>query len=297
MAVAAPTTYPRSHVLRWIIIEVIRWTVHVGAVVGVFFVGVSWPALLAFGVLYLIGATGVTLCYHRYFAHRSFKTSRWFQAVLAVWGATCLQRGPIWWAAVHRHHHAHSDKDGDWHSPRSGFWHAHMGWLASPRILSVDTDRVRDLVVYPELRWLETWYHVPSVAIIAALAWLGSYLETNYPNLGTNAWQMVVWGFFVKAFVVWQLSFAVNSLLHTWGSKRFDTGDNSRNGARWIGLVTLGDGYHNNHHRQPASARHGFFPGEIDLTYQLVRLLAFLGLVWDVKEVPEHVLAEGMAAD
>ncbi len=293
MTTVAKTSYPRGQVIRWIVIDAIRWMVHAGALVGVFMVGVSWPALAAFAVLYIVGATGVTLCYHRYFTHKCFKTSRWFQFVMALWGATCLQRGPIWWAAVHRHHHAHSDMPGDWHSPRHGFWHAHMGWLGSPRILSVDTDRVRDLTIFPELRWLENWYHLPSVLMIAALAWLGSYLEANHPDLGTNASQMVVWGFFIKAFVVWQLSFAVNSLLHMWGTQRFDTGDDSRNGSWWVGLVTLGDGYHNNHHRQPAAARHGFYPGETDLTYQLIRLLACLGLVWDIRDVPNDVLAEG----
>ena len=159
--------------------------------------------------------------------------------------------------------------------------------------MSVNVERVRDLAIYPELRWLETWYHLPSAAIIAALAGLGNYLDANYPALGTNAWQMVVWGFFVKAFVVWQLTFAVNSLLHMRGSRRFNTGDDSRNGAFWVGLITLGDGYHNNHHRSPAAARHGFYPGEIDLTYQLIRLLALFRLVWDVKEVPANVLVEG----
>lgn len=293
MSTVAAVDYPRRQVIRWLVIETIRWAIHVGALVGVLVVGWSWPALAAFAVLFVVGAFAVTLCYHRYFAHRAFKTSRAFQAVLALWGTTCLQRGPIWWAAVHRHHHAHSDQPGDWHSPRDGFWHAHMGWLASPRILSVDEGRVRDLARYRELRWLETWYHLPSALLVVALAMLGSWLEATHPSLGATAWQMVVWGFLAKSLVVWQLSFSVNSVLHCWGSRRFDTDDDSRNAPWWLALLTVGDGYHNNHHRQPSAARHGFYPGEIDPTWQLIRLLAAVGLIWDVKQVPAEVLAEG----
>ena len=138
-------------------------------------------------LFWAVGVTGTTVCYHRYFAHRSFKTSRWFQFVLALWGSTSLQRGPIWWSAVHRHHHAHSDTREDWHSPRNGFWHAHMGWLASPRILSVDSARARDLIGYPELRWLDAWYHIPSLVQIGVLAIVGSYLNTNHPQYGATA--------------------------------------------------------------------------------------------------------------
>lgn len=290
---AAPRPCSTRQLARFLIIETVRWVVHAGALVGVIAVGVSWPALVALVLAYLLGATGVTLCYHRYFAHRGFRTSRWFQFVLALWGATSLQRGPIWWAAVHRHHHAHSDTDEDWHSPRHGFWHAHMGWLSSPRILAVDVDRVRDLCRYPELRWLETWYHVPSLALVAVLALAGAWLEASHPSLGANAWQLVVWGFFVKSVLVWQLSFAVNSVLHVWGERRFATGDDSANAPRWLAVLTLGDGYHNNHHRQPGSARHGFYPDEPDPTWWLVCLLERLGLVESVRTVPEAVLAEG----
>jgi stearoyl-CoA desaturase (delta-9 desaturase) len=287
------TAFPPAQIAKYFLLETVRWGVHIGALVGVFLVGVSWPAVVAFLVSWVVGSTGTTLCYHRYFAHRSFKTTRWFQFVLALWGATALQRGPIWWAAVHREHHAKADTDGDWHSPRHGFWHAHMGWLDSPRILECDAARVPDLTGYAELRWLDTWYHLPSLVLIAILGWLGAYLQAHYPQLGTSAWQMIVWGFLIKATVVWQLTFAVNSVGHKWGEKRFDTGDDSRNGPWWFGLLTLGDGYHNNHHRHPSSARQGFLPRQPDLTYRLIKCLEALGLVWDLKPVPQAVLDEG----
>jgi stearoyl-CoA desaturase (delta-9 desaturase) len=177
-----------------------RWGTHVAALIGVFLVGISWPAVIALAICVITGMLGVTLAYHRYFAHRSFNTSRWFQFFLALWGATSLQRGPIWWAAVHRHrhHHRHPDTEDDWHTPLHGFWHAHNGWLESPHILDVSYDRVPDLTRYPEMRFIDTFYHIPALLMIATLAAIGSYLQAHYPALGTSAWQMVVWGFFVR---------------------------------------------------------------------------------------------------
>ena len=287
------TTYPPAQVAKYFLLQIVRWGVHFGALVGIFLVGISWPAVMAFLILLVIGSTGTTLCYHRYFAHRSFKTTRWFQLVLAVWGATALQRGPIWWAAVHREHHAKADTAEDWHSPRQGFWHAHMGWLDSPRILSVDTSRVPDLTKYAELRWLDVWHHVPSLILVAILGWLGAYLQAQFPELETSAWQMVIWGFFIKSTVVWQLTFAVNSVGHKWGERCFDTDDDSRNCPWWFGVLTFGDGYHNNHHRLPSAARQGFFAWQPDLTYHVINCFKTLGLVWDLKPVPREVLEEG----
>lgn len=278
--------------LQWIVIRATRWIVNTGALIGIFLVGFSWPDGVALTLGALLGLLSVTLCYHRYFSHRAFKTSRWFQFLLALWGATSLQRGPLWWAAIHREHHLHADSEGDWHSPRDGFWHAHHGWLESPNILMVSYDRVSDLARYPELRFLDTFYYVPVLLMVAVLAVIGAYLEAHYPKLGTDAWQMVIWGFFVRTVVVWQLTFLTNSLLHVSGSRRFDTDDDSHN-SYVLGVINLGDGFHNNHHRYPASARHGFYWWEIDVTYYLIKVLEALRLVWDVKTPSMTVLAEG----
>lgn len=282
--------------LQWIVMRVTRWVVNTTALLAIFLVGFSWPDCIALVLGVFLGLLSVTVCYHRYFSHRCFNTSRWFQFLLALWGTTNLQRGPIWWAAIHRQHHSHSDSEGDWHSPRDGFWHAHHGWLESPDVLMVSYDRVKDLTRYPELRFIDNFYYVPAAALPAALAAIGWYLEAHYPELGTNAWQMVAWGFFVRTAIVWQLTFIVNSLLHTWGWKRFDNHDESRN-SYILGVINLGDGFHNNHHRYPMSARHGFYWWEIDITYYVIKLLEVLHLVRDVKSPPAAVLEEGRARD
>ncbi len=283
---------PPARRVQWMLIRSIRWGIHAAALIGIFTAGFSAPAGIALVFCVLQGMLSVTLCYHRYFAHRSFNTSRWFQFILAFWGATSLQRGPIWWAAVHRHHHRHSDTDQDWHSPRHGFWHAHNGWLESPRILDVSYEKVKDLSCYPELRLLDTFYHVPAIVMIVALAATGAYLDSFRPELGTNAWQMVVWGFFVRTVIVWQLTFATNSVLHKWGNKRFDNGDDSRNNYI-MGVINLGDGFHNNHHRWSTSARHGFYWWEFDVTYYLIKLMEAVRLVRDVKTPPTRIFEQG----
>ena len=286
---------PRAIRIKWIVVRATRWIVNSLALVGVLLVPFTWPDALALVLGVVLGLLSVTMCYHRYFSHRCFNTSRWFQFLLALWGTTNLQRGPIWWAAIHRQHHSRSDKEGDWHSPREGFWHAHHGWLESPDILMVSYDRVSDLTRFPELRFLDSYYYIPALLMAAALAAIGGYLEFRYPELGTNAWQMLIWGFFVRTAIVWQLTFSVNSLLHMWGRKRFDTGDDSRN-STVLALMTLGDGFHNNHHRYPMSARHGFYWWEIDVTYYVIKLLEALRLVRDVKTPPAAVLTEGRSS-
>lgn len=290
------TVLPPVIRVKWIVVRATRWIVNTTAVLGIFLVDLSWPDGVVLVVGVVLGLLSVTLCYHRYFSHRCFNTSRWFQFILAFWGATNLQRGPIWWAAIHRQHHSHSDSKGDWHSPRDGFWHAHHGWLESPDILMASYERVSDLTKFPELRFLDSYYFVPPLLLAAVLAGLGAYLQAHHPALGTSAWQMLVWGFFVRTALVWQLTFSVNSFLHKWGRKRFDTGDDSRN-SNLLGVVTLGDGFHNNHHRYPISARHGFYWWEIDVTYYVIKLLEQLRLVHDVKIPPDEILEEGRKSD
>jgi stearoyl-CoA desaturase (delta-9 desaturase) len=230
-------------------------------------------ALISFG----LRAFGITAGFHRYFSHRSFKTSRAFQLVLALLGTLAVQKGVLWWAACHRRHHRSADGDGDPHSPRRGFWWAHAGWFLGPEWAATETERVRDLARYPELVWLDRHFVLPPAALATGL-WLAGGLE----------W--LLWGFCVSTTLVWHLTYAVNSLGHRWGSRRFATPDTSRNNF-WLALPTLGEGWHNNHHRYMHSARQGFRWWELDLTYAVLRVLAALGIVWDLVEPPAALRA------
>ncbi|MBX3374551.1 MAG: acyl-CoA desaturase [Phycisphaeraceae bacterium] len=261
----------------------------------VFIAGFSWAALTVAVLLYLGRMFAITGFYHRYFSHRTFRTSRAFQLVMAIAGAAAAQRGPLWWAGHHRHHHNHSDDDRDTHSPaRRGFWMAHMGWFMTPRAFSVPERLVRDWVRYPELRMLDRFDWVVPVLLAAACFALGVGLDLAAPGLGTSGFQVFVWGFIVSTVCVYHATYTINSLAHRWGRQRFATGDDSRNNML-LALVTLGEGWHNNHHHFPASTRQGFYWWEIDLTYYGLVLLRWLGLIWDLRPVPAQVLERSRA--
>jgi stearoyl-CoA desaturase (delta-9 desaturase) len=244
----------------------------------VFVVPASGKILLLALAGYLLRMWAVTAGYHRYFAHRSYKTSRAFQLVLAVLGSTTMQNGPIWWASVHRRHHKDSDGVRDLHSPlRRGFWYAHIGWafdrsLPRPR----DPSNVGDLTRYPELCWVDQHDWVPLVAYALVCFAIG-----GAPGL--------VWGFVVSTLAVFHATMLINSAAHLWGSRRYATTDGSRNNAL-LAIVTLGEGWHNNHHHFMSSTRQGFFWWEIDLTYLVLRVLARLGIVWGLREPPASAL-------
>jgi stearoyl-CoA desaturase (delta-9 desaturase) len=251
---------------------------HVVALVGPVFVGVSWGDLALCAGLYVLRMFGVTAGLHRYFSHRSYKTSRGFQLLLALLGTTAIQKGVLWWAAHHRHHHKHSDTERDIHSVRqSGFWHAHIGWFLSREHEATQLDRVRDLARYPELVWLDRHHPWVALAFAAALFAFG----------GASA---VVWGFFVSTVLLWHGTFTINSLCHVFGSRRYETGEDSKN-SLVLALITLGEGWHNNHHYYQSSANQGFFWWEIDLSYYALRALAAVGLVWDLRRPPARVLS------
>lgn len=256
------------------------------ACLGVLWVGFSWFALWVALTLYALRMFAITAFYHRYFSHKAFRTSRPVQFAFALLGASAVQRGPLWWAAHHRHHHRHSDSVHDLHSPVTrGFFWSHVGWFLSERGFRTDHQAVRDLARYPELRWLDRYDIVVPVALAAGLYFLGSWLERAHPALQTNGPQLLVWGFFVSTVVLFHATVTINSLAHRWGSRRFATRDNSRN--NWLlALLTFGEGWHNNHHHYPGSARQGFRWWEIDLTYYGLRLMALLGLVRDLRPVP-----------
>jgi stearoyl-CoA desaturase (delta-9 desaturase) len=259
------------------------------ACLAVFFVGASTVAVATAAALYFLRMFAITGFYHRYFSHRSFKTSRAAQFVFALLGAAAVQRGPIWWAAHHRHHHAFSDKPQDLHSPRQrGFLWSHMGWFLSRRHFQPDLRRAKDLLEYPELRWLDRFDILVPVLLAVAMLGLGSFLGRTAPGLGTSGWQMLVWGFFISTVACYHGTYTINSLCHVWGRRRYATGDDSRN--NWLlALITLGEGWHNNHHRYPMSVRQGFYWWEVDITFYVLRGLAALGLIWDLKPVPCEV--------
>jgi stearoyl-CoA desaturase (delta-9 desaturase) len=249
------------------------------ACIGVIFVGISLPAVLLCVGLYALRMFALTAGYHRYFAHRTFKTSRPFQFVLALVGTMAVQKGPLWWAAHHRRHHKYSDQEGDVHSPvQEGFWWSHVGWIVSPKFDPTDWDAIKDFSRYPELRWLNTYHLIPPITLAVLLFLLGG-------------WQWLVWGFFVSTVVLYHGTFSVNSLSHLWGSRRFATTDQSRNNFL-IALWTGGEGWHNNHHHYMASVKQGFYWWEVDFSYYILTVMSWVRLVSDLRVPPKHLLAE-----
>lgn len=241
-----------------------------------FWLPFSWGLVgLAVG-LYLVRMFGLTAGYHRYFSHRTFKTSRAFQLVLALLGLFSFQKGPLWWAAHHRHHHRHSDQHGDLHSPGlQGFLWAHMGWILTTDHDATDYKRIADFAKYKELVWLNEYPSIPGVVLGAVLLLAG-----GLPAL--------VWGLFISTVITWHCTFSINSLTHMFGKRRYKTKDDSRN--NWLlAIICLGEGWHNNHHYYPGSTRQGFYWWEIDLTYYGLKALSWLGLVWDLRSPPRAV--------
>ena len=261
----------------------------------IFFVGWSWLAVGVAVALYLVRMFFVTGFYHRYFSHRSFKTSRAGQFIFAMLGNTAMQRGPLWWAAHHRHHHAHSDEGPDTHSPglRGLLW-AHIAWLTSSKNFHTDYRKVKDLMKFPELVFLNKHDLLVPLCYGASLWLTGSILGSAFPALHTSGGQLFVWGFFVSTVALMHGTFCINSLAHVVGKRRFATDDDSRN-SLLLALMTLGEGWHNNHHRYEHAARQGFYWWEIDISYYVLKMMAALGLIWDLKGVPAHVYAEAAA--
>ena len=264
---------------------------HVGCL-AVPLVGVSPLALWVAAGLYALRMFALTGFYHRYFSHRAFRTSRPMQFVFAVLGASCVQRGPLWWAAQHRHHHVHADRIEDLHAPaRVGFWRSHMGWFLTPRAFGTDLERVSDLARYAELRWLNRYDTLVPALLGVVLYGAGWLLERHAPQLGTSGGQLLVWGLFVSTVLLFHATVTINSLAHRFGSRRFATRDDSRN--NWLlALLTFGEGWHNNHHFYPGSARQGLRWWELDLTWLGLKALAALGLVWDLKPMPAAMAAQ-----
>ncbi|MCE0485137.1 MAG: acyl-CoA desaturase [Methylacidiphilales bacterium] len=257
--------------------------VHV-ACLAVFWTGLTWEAAALCAFMFFIRKFGITGGFHRYFSHRSYKTSRFFQFCLAFLGGAAAQKGALWWAAHHRHHHKHSDTELDMHSAKlEGFYWSHVGWVLSQEYEDYDQNSVRDLSKYPELIWLDKYLFVAPVTF-AVICWL---------LLG---WMGLVVGFFISTVILYHTTFAINSLCHMFGSRRYETGEESKN-SLWLALLTMGEGWHNNHHHYPLSARQGFFWYEIDITYYILLGLEKLGIVWDLQDPPKRMLTrEAMTA-
>lgn len=255
--------------------------VHLVGIGGLFFVTISpvdlWVGLARF----LTGIVIVTGFYHRYFSHRAFQTSRPFQFLMALGCVSTLQKPPTWWAANHRHHHQHSDQEDDVHSwLRKGFWlgmwWSHVGWILCPKFHRTDENRVKDWFKFPELRWLDcggNHLYVPAALAVGLYLWGG--------------WSMLVVGFFTSTVALWHVTFSINSFAHKIGRQRYVTRDQSRN-SWFLAILTCGEGWHNNHHHHAASARQGFYWWEVDVTYYVLKLLSWTGLIWDLNPVPEH---------
>jgi stearoyl-CoA desaturase (delta-9 desaturase) len=252
------------------------WAVHAVAVIGAVAVGWSSAALWWLVGGYAVRMFVITAGYHRYFSHRTFKTSRAFQFVLALVALSTCQQGPLWWAAHHRRHHKYSDQPEDIHSPRQrGFWWSHMFWILASRHKRTDIDRIRDFARYPELRFLDRH------DLAFAIAW-------GFVTYAIGGATALFWGFFVAIVLAWHVTFCINSLAHVLGRRRYATSDDSRNNAA-LALLAFGEGWHNNHHHYQRSARQGFFWWEIDLSWYALKVLEVVGIVWDVEGVPRHV--------
>jgi stearoyl-CoA desaturase (delta-9 desaturase) len=252
----------------------------------VIWTGVSAVAVVICLALYVVRMFAITAGFHRFFSHRTYKTGRIFQFLLAFTGTAAYQKGPLWWSAHHRRHHLHADTEHDLHSPLTRtLWRSHVGWFLSRDSQTTDRKLIPNLIKYRDLRLLDRYYSLPPALLAGSAFLLGSALQHYAPGLGTSGWQMLVWGFFISTVLLYHGTFTVNSLAHIFGSRRFATNDNSRNNL-FVALITLGEGWHNNHHRYPSSERQGFYWWEVDVSHYALRALSWLGVVWDLRTPP-----------
>jgi len=240
------------------------------AVVAAFFVPFRPSLLVWLLATYAVRMFGISAGYHRYFSHRSYRLGRLAQFLMAFLAQTSAQKGVLWWAAQHRDHHRYSDRERDIHSPwQRGFWWAHVGWVLSNEHDDYDPKKVADMERFPELLWLDRYHWIPSVVFAALVLIVG----------GPAA---LVWGYVISTVLLYHCTFAINSMAHLFGSRRFETGDQSRN--NWLlALLTFGEGWHNNHHFSMGSCRQGIRWWEIDVTYGLLKVLVMVGIARDLR--------------
>ena len=259
--------------------------IHFGVVV-VFWSFFVWYLVWIALFLFVIRMFAITGFYHRYFAHKTFKTSRLMQFIFAFIGSTAAQRGPIWWASHHRRHHLNSDRHNDHHSPHTHhFLWSHMGWFLAKKNFLTDRKVVRDLIKFKELVLIDRFDWLPPVLLLLSLFVVGEYSSLTSGVSGLN---MVIWGFCVSTILVYHCTFAVNSIAHLWGTQRYNTKEESKNNF-FVALLTFGEGWHNNHHHYPGSIRQGFYWWEVDLTYYALRFLSFFGIVYNLRTVSKAI--------
>lgn len=249
----------------------------------IFFTGVTWFSVLLCGILYFTRMFFVTAGFHRYFAHRGYSLNRFWQFVMAFGGTLAVQKGPLWWAGHHRNHHQYSDTDMDVHSPIKGFIWSHVGWILCKKTKRIPIEKIQDFAKFPELRWLDKYYYIPPtlLAISLLLVW------------GPAALMM---GFFVSTIILWHVTYSVNSMAHKIGSRRYVTNDTSRNFLP-LALLTGGEGWHNNHHYFPGSAKQGFFWWEIDTSYYVLKIMSWFGIVKRALKPPKEILQKNRIRD
>jgi len=259
--------------------------------IAVLWVGWSPIAVIVAVAFYALRMVGITAFYHRYFAHKAFKAGRITQFIFALIGSAATQRGPLWWASHHRHHHHYSDTDNDIHSPRKGFFWSHMGWFLSDKHFKTRLDLIPDFARFKELIVLDRFDIFVPLGCLALMYLLGALLNAVFPSLGTSGLQMMVWGYVISTVALLHATLSINSLAHKLGSRRFNTSDTSRNNL-FLALITFGEGWHNNHHQFPHSARQGIRWWEIDMSYYLIKIMEKVGLVWGVKPGPTQTQIE-----
>ena len=245
--------------------------------------GTRWEWVILAVASYYLRMFAVTAGYHRFFAHRAFKTSRVLQFGLAFLAMTSAQKGVLWWAAHHRHHHKHSDGKEDVHSPiQTGFWYSHLGWIFTRGSQRTDFDQVKDFARYPEIRLLDRYYLIPPTAYAVVM-----YALLGFPGL--------IWGFFVPTIVLYHCTFFINSLTHMFGRVRYASNDGSKN-SFVLAVLCCGEGWHNNHHYYQSAVNQGWFWWEVDLSYYILTMLSWVGVVWDLRAPPDHIKASAIGS-
>lgn len=246
--------------------------------------------------LYFIRMFFITGGYHRYFSHSTYKTSRFVQFLIAFFAQTSLQKGVLHWAANHRTHHKYSDTPKDPHSKKIyGFWYSHIGWIAGPDYKETKLNLIKDFAKYPELIWLNKYHLIPPFTLLLGVFFLGGYMNATSAGVDVTLFSVMSYGlsslivgFFLSTVILFHGTFSINSLMHMFGKKRYESNDESKNNLV-LALITLGEGWHNNHHYFQSSVRQGFYWWEIDITFYILKFFSWFGLVWDLKPVPKHI--------
>ncbi len=253
--------------------------------------GTHWVDWVVCGALYFIRMFFITGVYHRYFAHRSYKTSRVFQFILAWMAQTSMQKGVLWWAGNHRVHHRHSDEFEDPHSNKLyGFIYSHLGWIMSSNYKPTRFNVIGDYAKFNELRWLNKNHLAPPMTLLVLVFLFGGFFlsDGTLNDFLLRGTSMALIGFLLSTVILYHGTYSINSLMHMIGSRRYNTTDKSKNNL-FLALITLGEGWHNNHHHYMSSARQGFFWWEIDITFYILKVMSWFGLIWDLAPVPDRV--------